>query len=70
MLLAVGRSKPRSVPWRRAVALRQCGSGNRARSQRTQIQPLAAIGQAIHVAQKHLDVGQQPMANKHRLGLL
>ena len=34
------------------------------------IQPLAAIRQTIHVAQKHLDIRQQPMRHQHRLGAL
>ncbi len=49
---------------------RQNRSGHRARAQRTNIQPLAAVAQPIDVAQKHLDIRQQPMRNQHRLGAL
>ena len=56
---------------RNSVAIqRQNRSRHRARAQRTNIQPLAAIVQAIDIAQEHLDVRQQPVRYQHRLGPL
>ena len=49
---------------------RQRRTRNRSRSQRTNIQPLAAIRQPVRIPQKHLDIGQQPMPDQNRLGPL
>ena len=54
----------------RAAVERQGRAGHRARAQGTKIQPLAAVGQAVCVAQKHFHVGQQPVRDQHRLGPL
>ena len=44
---------------------RERRSGHRARSQRTKIRALAAIGQARSVAEKHFHIGQQPMRDQN-----
>jgi hypothetical protein len=44
--------------------------GYGARSQRTNVQPLAAIGKPVGIPQEHFDVSQQPMRHQHGLGML
>ena len=46
------------------------GARQRRRAQRRFIQPLARIREAAAVAAEHLDIGQQVMAEGHRLGRL
>ena len=46
---------------------RQNRSCHCSRAERTDVQPLAAVGQPIEIAQKHLDVRQQPVRHQHRL---
>ena len=55
---------------RSAIKARSSGqrrARDRARSQRTNIQPLAAIRKPVRIAQKHLDISQQPVSHQHRL---
>ena len=69
MLLAVGASKPSSS----AMARRSSGSVAPATAPEpngTNIQPLAAVTQPVRIAQKHFDIGQQPVRNQHRLRAL
>ena len=69
MLFAVGAVEAKIVCHQLAIK-RQSRPGNRARSQRTNIQPLAAICQPVGIAQKHLDICQQPMRDQNRFGPL
>ena len=69
MLLAVGASKPSSS----AMARRSSGNVAPAIAPEPSgrnVQPLAAVGQAVGVAQKHLDVGQQPVRDQDGFGAL
>ena len=66
---AVGRSKPSAL----AVAFRSIGkrgAGERRRAERRFVQPPAAIGEAAAVALKHLDIGEEMMAEGDRLRAL
>src|SRR5579864_5264214 len=45
---------------------RESRSRHSTRSQRTEIQPLADVGQPVRVTQKHFNVSEQPVANQHR----
>ncbi len=63
---AAGRSKPSAF----AVIVRSSGkrrAGERRGAERIFVQPLARIGKAAAVARRHLDVGEQMMAERHRL---
>ena len=46
---------------------RERGAGQRRAAQRAFVQPAAAIGEPAAVAVQHLDIGQQMMAERHRL---
>ncbi len=46
---------------------RERGSGQRGGAERRFVQPLAGIGKPAAVARGHLDIGQQMMAERHRL---
>ena len=53
---------------RRHVAVeRERGAGERAGAERGFVEPLARIGKAAAVARRHLDIGEQMMAEGHRL---
>ena len=59
---------------RKAERLRRHGAvdrkrraGERAGAERAFIEPLARIGEAAAVARRHLDIGEQMMAERHRL---
>jgi len=45
-------------------------SRHRTRTQRTQVQTLAAVSQPSPIAQKHFDVSQQPVPDQHGFGTL
>ncbi len=63
---AVGRSKPSAL--RRHLAVdRKRRAGERRRAERAFVQPLARIGEAAAVARRHLDIGEQVMAEGDRL---
>ena len=49
---------------------RERGAGKRRRAERRFVQPLAAIGEAAAVARKHLDIGEEMMAEGDRLRAL
>ena len=49
---------------------RQSCARHGARSQRTYVHTLAAIGKPVAVAQKHFDISQQPMRDQHRFRML
>ena len=59
-------SKPSSRATRVAVD-REAGAGERRGAQRQPVDPLAAVGQPFAVAREHLDVGEQVVAEGHRL---
>ena len=64
---AAGRSKPSAA----AVASRSIGkrgAGERGGAERAFVEAPAAIGEAAAVAPEHLDIGQQVVAERHRLG--
>ena len=63
------RSESQLARGHRPVELKRC-SGHRARSQWTEVQPRRAILQPVRIAQRHLNVSQQPVRNKDRLGPL
>ena len=63
---AVGRSKPSAFAVIVAVE-RERRAGERRRAERDFVQPLARIGEAAAVARRHLDIGEQMMAEGHRL---
>ena len=66
---AVTPSKPSSRG--RGLAIeRVAGAGQRARTERRDVEPRARIGQPATVALGHLDVGEQVMGEQHRLGRL
>ncbi len=67
--LAVGRSKPSAVAVACAID-RERGAGQRRRPERALVEPAAGVGEAAAVAAEHLDVGEQMMAEGHRLGRL
>ena len=46
---------------------RKRGAGERRGAERGLVQPLARIGEAAAVARRHLDIGEQMMAEGHRL---
>ncbi len=69
MLFAVGFAKFNSSAIADAIQ-RENRSRHRTRTQRTNIQPLAAVVQPIQIAQEHFDIRQQPMRYQHRLGAL
>ena len=46
---------------------RKRGAGERGGAERAFVQPLARVGKAAAVARRHLDIGQQMMAEGHRL---
>ena len=63
---AIGRSKPSAF----AVMSRSIGNdgaGERGGAERGFVQPLARVAQAAAVARRHLDIGEQMMAEGHRL---
>ena len=65
--LAVGRSKPSAA----AVVVpvdREGRAGERRGAQRALVQPRAGVAEAAAVAAEHLDIGQQMVAEGHRLG--
>ena len=62
----MGRSKPSAVGGRLAVD-REAGPGQRGGAQRTLPCPLVGGEQARHVALQHLDVGEEVVAERHRL---
>ena len=63
---AIGRSKPSAFAVMRAVD-RERGAGERRRAERRFVEPLARIGEPAAVARRHLDIGEQMMAEGHRL---
>ena len=67
--LAVGRSKPSAAAVACAID-RERRAGQRRRAERALVEPRAGIGEAAAVAAEHLDVGQQMVAEGHRLGRL
>ena len=46
------------------------GAGDRAGTERAHIHALAAVRQALSIAQKHFDIGEQPVRYQYRLGVL
>ena len=64
--LAVGRSKPSASRGHRAID-RKRRAGQRRAAQRALVQPAAAVGKPPTVAVQHLDIGQQMVAERHRL---
>src|SRR6185369_8369705 len=64
----VSSTKSRSETASSELAIgRKRGSGQRRSAQRRFVQPLARIGKTAAVARGHLDIGQQMMAERHRL---
>ena len=64
---AAGRSKPSAAAVACAVD-RKRGAGERRGAERAFVEPAPAIGKPAAVAPEHLDIGQQVMAEGHRLG--
>ena len=46
---------------------RKRGAGERGGAERRFVQPLARVGKAAAIARRHLDIGEQMMAEGHRL---
>ena len=63
---AIGRSKPSAFAVMSRSSVKR-GAGERAGAERRLVQPLARVGKAGAVARRHLDIGQQVMAEGHRL---
>jgi hypothetical protein len=51
-----------------AAVDREGGAGEGGRAERAFVQPPARIGEAAAVARQHLDIGEQVMPERHRLG--
>ena len=66
MLFAIGRSKPERGGGRGAVD-RKAGARERGGAERRFVEAAARIGKAAAVAAEHFDIGEQMMAERHRL---